>query len=235
MNIALTVHTSDATLKRDTIRTTYVPYIYALGHVPVLIPNNLPDLGAYLDALNIEGIVLTGGGDIHPARFRQTDTHSLDVSLERDRTEWALLDLALERDLPVLGICRGFQVLNVYFGGGLIQDIPSTITSPIKHDSEKETHLVMITDPRVEALLDEQEIIVNSHHHQGVTSNLVAPDLAVFAISPADDLVEGLIHRGRPILAVQWHPERPDCPSCDHDLTLFQTLFAQGAFWRDEA
>lgn len=235
MNIALTVHTSDSSPRRDSIRADYVPYIYALGHVPVLIPNNVPDLGAYLDALNIEGIVLTGGGDIHPSRFRQGDTHSLEISPDRDRTEWALLDLALERDLPVLGICRGFQVLNVYFGGGLIQDIPSAITSPIKHDTEKETHLVMITDARIETLLEEQEIIVNSHHHQGVTSNILAPDLEVFAISPADDLVEGLIHRERAILGVQWHPERPDCPSCDHDLTLFQALFAQGAFWRGEA
>lgn len=232
MIIGVTQHTGQSEPQRDMIRTNYVPYILRLGHTPVVIPNNLPDVGAYLDTLNITGLVLAGGGDLDPARYRQPNTHSEHIAPQRDRTEWALLDLALARGLPVLGICRGFQVINVYLGGGLVQDIPSSLETPVPHHVEGATHPVALTDARIAAVAGKHTLTVNTHHHQGVTRDLLAPGLDVFAISPADDLVEGYAHRERPILAVQWHPERPDCPSCEADVTLFRRLFAEGAFWR---
>jgi putative glutamine amidotransferase len=213
------------------IRTTYVPFLQGFGLTPVLIPNNLDDVRAYLDALHIRAVVLSGGGDLDPARYHQEDTHSEHIAPERDRTEWALIDAALARDLPVLGICRGLQVLNVYFGGGLIQDIPSTLNMTIDHKTEGEFHEVEIVDPRITDLIGTAHITVNTHHHQGVTRDILAPGFDVFAVSPSDPLIEGMMHCERAILAVQWHPERPDCPSCDQDRVLFRRFFEDGAFW----
>ncbi|MCD4684457.1 MAG: gamma-glutamyl-gamma-aminobutyrate hydrolase family protein [Anaerolineae bacterium] len=234
MNVALSIHTSQSEPQRDMSRTPYVPFLQAFGVIPVLIPNNLADVDAYLVALDIRAIVLSGGGDLDPARYHQDNTHAVHVAPERDRTEWALIDAALARDLPILGICRGFQVLNAYFGGGLVQDIPSTLNTTIDHHTEDEFHTVELVDQRIADLLSVTQVTVNSHHHQGVTRDILAPEFDVFAVSPSDPLIEGVLHREHAILAVQWHPERPDCPSCDQDRVLIQRFFTEGAFWLRE-
>lgn len=231
MNIAVSLATGTRPPVRDAIRTEYVAFVQALGLVPVLMPTNIADVGAYWDALQIEGLLLTGGGDIDPARYGQPNTHSEDIVPERDAAEWALLDVALARGLPVLGICRGFQVLNVYFGGTLIQDLPSALRTPIVHDTEGAVHPVEIVDPRLGVALGTAQVITNTHHHQGITRAELAPALDLFAVSPADAVIEGILHRERPVLGVQWHPERADCPAHALDPLLFGRFFREGAFW----
>jgi putative glutamine amidotransferase len=214
----------------DFVRYAYVPYLCKLDVLPVLIPNNLPDLRGYLAGLSVDGVVLSGGGDIAPDRYHQPNTGSVEITPARDETETRLLEWAVKYDRPVLGICRGIQMINVFFGGGLVQDIPSQLHSPINHDGS-DPHLIRVTDPRVRAVIGVEEMRVNSHHHQGITPDLLAPPLEAFALCEADGVVEGVVHREKPVLGVQWHPERPT-PSFDYDLRLFRRFF-QGAFWPD--
>jgi putative glutamine amidotransferase len=216
---------------RDFIGQYYVPYLEKLGLVPILVPNTLADLHTYVTAVGAEGIVLSGGGDLAPERYGQPNTASEEISPARDETEYRLLALAVERRLPVFGICRGIQVLNVFFGGGLIQDIPAQLHSPISHDGEA-THPVTIVDPRLERVVERGELHVNSYHHQGVTADLLAPDLEVFAICEADGVIEGVLHRTLPVIGVQWHPERPT-PSRESDERLIRRWLERGAFGQE--
>lgn len=211
----------------DFVRHAYVPYLQTFGIVPILIPNNLVNPRAFMAALGVEGVILTGGEDIAPERYGQPNIASKGITLTRDQMEYDLLEWAVEYHRPVLGICRGIQMLNVFFGGGLVQDISSHLHSPVNHSGDG--HPIRFTDPRMIRVVGAEEIRVNSHHHQGITSDLLAKPLEAYAFCPADGVIEGVIHRSEPILGVQWHPERPT-PSLDYDRRLLRD-FLQGTFW----
>lgn len=215
---AVTMDVRDARRPADYLRHTYVSFLEELGIAPVLVPNALSDPAAYVTALGVEGVVLTGGGDVAPARYGQPNRGSRGISPQRDATEWALLDLALARGLPVLGICRGLQVINLYFGGGMIQDLPAHGARFLAHESN-EPHEAALVHPPLRRLLGTAALHTNTHHHQGVTAAELAPDLIPFAVC-ADGVIEGLLHPTLPVLAVQWHPERAT-PSAEHDRRLF--------------
>lgn len=221
-------HTADREM--DFVRHTYITFLDSLGFVPLLVPNAITDLGAYVAALDVGGVVLTGGGDIHPARYHQPTNGAVEISPQRDEVEFRLLQIALDRGLPVLGICRGWQVINVFFGGGLVQDIPSQIGAAVLHDESQ--HPVALTDPRLIRLLGVDALITNSFHHQGATADLLAPGLEIFARSEADGIIEGGWHVDHPVLGVQWHPERGGSPSREADHRLVRALFDQGMFWK---
>jgi putative glutamine amidotransferase len=232
MKFAVSVSTlSNVAQPRDYLYSSYVAYLQTLGLLPILVPNNLTDPLAFVEALDVQGIVLTGGGDIAPDRYGQPNqgTETESIALERDETEYRLLDFATRRGLPVLGICRGFQVINVYFGGQLVQDIPSQLHSPVVH-GENPSHPVTIIDPRFERVIGADHLDTNSYHHQGVTSNLLAPEVEAFAYSEADGIIEGIIHTRYPVIATQWHPEKPT-PSRPFDLRLLGQFLKAGAFW----
>ncbi len=166
------------------------------------------------DAAEAAALVLCGGVDIDPARYGEAVRPDAGVELapERDEMEWALLDLARERRLPVWGVCRGIQVLNVYLGGSLWQDLPTQAPSPIDH-SQSETpdtlaHTVEVIAP--DAPLGERLTPglpqVNSRHHQAIRR--VADGFVPVALSP-DGLVEAAVldRDGWWVRGVQWHPE----------------------------
>ncbi|NLX11792.1 MAG: type 1 glutamine amidotransferase [Chloroflexi bacterium] len=206
---------------RDLLQHTYLPYLMPFGIIPVLIPNVLPDPAAYADALGIEALILTGGGDVDPAHYHQPLNGSDNISPARDATELRLLARAVERGCPVLGICRGMQVINVFFGGGLVQDIPTQIGRAVNHDNAE--HAVRIVDPDLARLLAAGRLTVNSFHHQGVTAATLAPPLDVFALCDDDGMIEGIRHPAHPILGVQWHPERSS-PSAEADRRLIEAV-----------
>ena len=225
MRAAITLSaTSTRKIPHDFLRHPYIPFVEQFGLTPVLVPNVIADPRAYATALGVEMLILTGGGDIEPARYGQAPHPATDhIAPRRDDTEAALLALALERDWPVLGICRGIQFLNVYFGGGVVQDIPAQIDGALNHSDAALTHRVTLTDPRVRDRLGVAHMATNTHHHQAITPDMLAAGLDVFAVSERDGVIEGVLHRTRPVLGVQWHPERPT-PSAPYDRLLVRGL-----------
>ena len=164
--------------------------------------------------LDFDALVLGGGGDVDPARYGRApiENGTLEVDPERDRIDFALFEEARRRGAPVLGICRGLQVVNVALGGTLVQDIPAERPSAVVHarDGEKEKtrldHAVTVApETRFAALAGRTEVRVNSRHHQAIER--LAPGLAVAGTSP-DGLPEAVESAdGAWVLAVQWHPE----------------------------
>lgn len=167
------------------------------------------------DAGNCCALLLPGGGDLEPWRYGQPNTASRGLEPERDAGEFALLDLFCTAKKPVLGICRGLQTINVYFGGTLEQDIAG-------HSQEQgmdRMHPVRTEKSFLFPLYGERSM-VNSAHHQAVCSlgcGLLAVQRAM------DGVVEGLCHKYLPVWGVQWHPER----MADGGLRLFDAFLAQ--------
>ncbi|HOB28719.1 MAG: gamma-glutamyl-gamma-aminobutyrate hydrolase family protein [Dethiobacteria bacterium] len=178
------------------------------GALPLLLPPLQPAAaGALLGSLN--GLLLSGGGDVAPLYYGKEPRPGLDeVDLQRDAWELALVRAALARGLPVLGICRGIQLLNIALGGTLIQDLngPGYLQHCQKAPRHHPSHTVEIFPrTRLASLLGEGHLAVNSFHHQAPAA--VAPGLKKAAVSP-DGVIEALEDPKHGFLiAVQWHPE----------------------------
>lgn len=191
----------------------YIEAILLAGGVPVLIPNLLP--AAELETLRtrLDGILLTGGSDVDPARFNGAPHPEVyGIYPERDASEITLVQRAVESGQPFMGICRGVQVTNVALGGTLYTHIADQLKGAIHHtwypniDRSYLAHTVSIQPGSLLArILGSTEAQVNSLHHQGLQQ--VAPGLRPIAWSP-DGLVEAVEVPGHPFaLGVQWHPE----------------------------
>ena len=160
----------------------------------------------------LDGLLLTGGGDMDPALFGEVPHATLyDVAPSRDTVESTAVRIALDRRLPILAICRGLQVLNVALGGSLYQDVGTEPGTEIMHSQEaprdQPTHKVVVEPgSRLAETLGTDEIEVNSMHHQAVKA--LGAGLRAVAWAP-DQIVEGLelSDRSRFVLGVQWHPE----------------------------
>jgi putative glutamine amidotransferase len=195
----------------------YIRVVVAGGAVPWVIPL-LPDDEATLRAIyeRLDGVFLTGGVDVDPAHYgepRHPKCGTTDGP--RDGTELRLVRWALADRKPLLGVCRGVQVINVAAGGTLFQDVASQYGAAVKHDCFPSpggyarnalTHGVSVTaGSRLERVLGVASAPVNSMHHQGIKD--LAPGLVASAIAP-DGLIEGIEGtNGQFLLGVQWHPE----------------------------
>ena len=169
--------------------------------------NALAELGAavsYTEPDDCSALLLQGGGDVCPALYGREDRGSVFTDPERDRRETEAIELFLRTGRPILGICRGAQMLNVYFGGTLIQDIPGHG----RVNGEDSLHYTRTDDPFLISVYSER-FIVNSAHHQAVER--LGEGLR--AVQWADDgTVEAIRHETMPVFAVQWHPERMRSP-----------------------
>jgi putative glutamine amidotransferase len=203
------------------LRRTYVDAIVAAGGAPVLIPSGLPAQGWRILYERLDGILLSGGGDIDPAHYGMSRRPGLALEIDpaRDEIELGLARAAAADGKPFLGICRGAQLFNVALGGSLYLDIPTDLPQAGKHNFSSETERSLVAhevqiDPqaRLAGIVGETKLQVNSLHHQGVRE--VAAELRAVAHAP-DGVVEGLELPGHPFgLAVQWHPECiPDQPA----------------------
>jgi len=194
------------------LQQSYVKAIMQAGGVPVLIPSSIHDDG--WDALyqRLDGILLSGGGDIALDYFAGEVHPRIDgVEPERDSVELKLIHTAAEDGKPFLGICRGCQLMNVAFGGTLYTHIPDQFPNALDHAYPGNlrtplVHQVKIEEgPHVADIYGEPIVKVNSLHHQGLKD--IAPSLRVAGHAP-DGLVEAIELPDHPFgLAVQWHPE----------------------------
>ena len=192
------------------VRQNYMSAIAQAGGVPVALPH-LPELAdAVLD--QIDGLVITGGAfDVDPAMYGDADRHGkLTLKAGRTAAELALLRGALDRNMPVLGICGGEQVLAVALGGSLIQHIPDSIADALAHEQpnprDEMGHAVQVRKGSLlHRIVGASTMGVNSSHHQAVRE--AGPHAMVNATAP-DGVIEGIEDaRFRFCLGVQWHPE----------------------------
>lgn len=197
------------------VLVTYINAVLGAGGLPVLIPLSIQgdDLRALYERL--DGVLLPGGCDIAPAYFNEEPSPNLGtVDLDRDRSEIAVAQYALNEGKPLLGVCRGMQVINVAQGGSLYQDLPSEYFAPLARHAhpvsefprEHLAHLVRVEEEsHLARVLGNPIVTVNSRHHQSVKQ--VGQGLVVVAKAP-DGVIEGVEKPGHPFaLGVQWHPE----------------------------
>ena len=189
----------------------YLEGLEEAGAIPIILP--LAADGADIAQLAdlCDGFLFTGGQDVAPQLYGEAMKPTCgELCPARDTLEQELLNRALEQDKPILGICRGLQILNVTLGGTLYQDLPTEHPSEIEHSMkppyDQAAHTVRILpDTPLAALLQKQELGVNSCHHQAIRS--LAPSLVEMARS-TDDLIEAMYLPGKTFVwGVQWHPE----------------------------
>lgn len=189
----------------------YQKSIAANGGLPIILPFVNEELVAEMVA-QCDAILLSGGEDVDPYFYGQDPNQKLGSTIPlRDKVELKVIECALERNIPILAICRGIQILNVALGGTLIQDIPTQRKDSIQHsqvvDRSWDTHWVHIEkESKLASILEHTKVRVNSLHHQAI--DVVAEDLVIVARS-ADGIVEAVEHKnyGNFLVGVQWHPE----------------------------
>jgi putative glutamine amidotransferase len=199
--------------RRYAMAATYTEGVEAAGGIPVVLPPQNNNVDMLLDRL--DGLLFSGGGDVDPNRYGDPTRHANTYGIDdlRDTFEIDLLRAAIERDIPVLCICRGIQVANVALGGTLIQDIADQVGTQIEHRQDvagyrppDKSHTVRVEPgTRLHAIYGEDEIETNSYHHQAL--DRISDDLVVVGRAP-DGVIEAV---DRPasgwFLGVQWHPE----------------------------
>ena len=197
--------------ERAAINLSYLRAIEGAGLVPLVLAPGMAT-GALEAALTeVTGLVLTGGGDVDPASYEAVAHETvIGVSAARDELEFDALRIAGERELPLLAICRGLQVLNVAMGGSLVQDIPSMVEGACSHSVEDPREgpahdIEVVAGSKLAAIIGAGRTPVNSRHHQAAAR--LGEGLEVSARCE-DGVVEGLELPGaRFVVAVQWHPE----------------------------
>jgi putative glutamine amidotransferase len=221
----------DGDTRRVRLTAAYITALENAGLVPLVVPplSSAGAASAILDS--VDGLVLTGGEDVDPARYGEKRHDKVrSVNPERDATEASLIGEAKARGKPVLAICRGIQMLNVALGGTLVQDIPTQCDTTIAHDEDtprdRRSHEVSIEPGSLIArAVGAEHLSVNSFHHQSVKR--VAPGMRVTAKSP-DGIIEGIESTGNWwAMGVQWHPEEMNDSPEPWDRGLFRAFAGQ--------
>ena len=195
--------------KRDAISHDWVKFLEISNAFPIFIPNTLKDTKHFLKTMNLDGIILSGG-----------DNKGDDI--ERDNTEKEIIELAIKEKIPILGICRGMQILNDFFGGSIL----------LSNDSEHiaKHHEIKLIDTNMKEIFQTEKIKVNSFHNNLIKKETLGDDLCVFGISENDNTVEGFYHKNLPIIGVMWHPEREQ--NSQNELKLMNSFYNK-LFWKE--
>ena len=209
------------------VNASYADAVARGGHVPVVIPRFGTDEQFDVLMSKLDVLILTGGEDVDPARYKAPKSPKLGtVNASRDGFDFRLLAAARRRNLPVIGICRGCQLMNIAFGGTLWQDLPSEF--PVKDVQHRNVHHRISIEPnsRFARVTGVTNALVNSYHHQAVKD--LAPGFRIVAKSP-DGVVEAIECDTYPAIGVQFHPEKMLCEEKDASLSAFfrnmQSLF----------
>lgn len=197
--------------RRDALSQDWAKYIAEILPEAHLVPllNRPESAVAALSALDIEGVILTGGNDLEDAP-------------ERDETESRVIAACRQRGTPLLGVCRGLQMINVALGGSV--EMNAQFRTETEHVAAN--HSIALRGPAFVGLAGGTTLEVNSFHDCAVFEDGLAPLCEAFALA-ADGVVEGFRHTSEPVLAIQWHPERPN-PVSDFDRELISRFLRDG-------
>lgn len=197
--------------ERISVNKDYVSSVLSAGAVPIMIPMDASEENLRQTLELVDGVIFSGGHDIAPIRYQEEPHQKLqEICPERDAFDFLLYRLTKERKLPILGICRGFQLMNVSEGGKLYQDLSLKETESFKHSQGHgpsiPTHTVSIeAGSRLHEILGKEEIRVNSFHHQAVKS--VSEKVAISGRA-LDEVIEAIEVKNYPFaVGVQFHPE----------------------------
>lgn len=216
---------------QDVLENSYVEYLERFGFLVFPVPNVLQRLDLFLErAPEIDGIFITGGNDVDPSDYGEEKIGSLCLTPDRDSTERALLDYAVSAKIPVFGICRGAQFINVYFGGRVVQNMKKLMHRD-GHQSGTE-HSIEIVDEKVRNYLEQSTIQANSYHEHSLVIEGLPPVLKPFAVERKAEIVEGFYHLSYPIAAVQFHPERS--PEDLMGAALMKAFRDRELFWEEK-
>lgn len=204
--------TTSEKLRSIMLLQAYVTAIIGAGGAPILIPPELPEDGWRILLDRLDGVLFSGGADIGLEHFDGEPHPTVEVNPVRDELELPLLRAAVDADKPTLGICRGFQVMNVALGGSLYTHIIDQLPNALEHQWYSLQPRTYLAHPvrveegtRLAEILGAPMLEVNSLHHQGIKD--LAPGLKPTAYAP-DGLIEGIeLPDHKFAMAVQWHPE----------------------------
>jgi putative glutamine amidotransferase len=220
--------------RRYALSDTYTRSVVQAGGIPVILPAHPDAIDDMLDQL--DGIIFSGGGDIDSAHWNEEPhPQAYGFDAERDAFELAAIQKVVARDMPMLGICRGIQTVNVALGGSIVQDIPDQLPGSLQHRQHEDgkmrdetSHAVTVTEgnnPLYNAV-GVTELETNSFHHQALKD--LGEGLEVIATSE-DGVIEAVWHPGMTFgLAVQWHPEMLADNHAQH-AAIFEALVAAAA------
>lgn len=182
--------------QRDSISHDWPLFLEKINALPIWIPNSISNLDNFLNEIKLDGIILSGGDNIGDTPIR-------------DATENSIINYAMNKNMPLLGVCRGMQILNEFFGG---------TTHTLTNDSHiANNHLINLKNEFLLNLINNSEISVNSFHKNIITNSSLADILNPIALSEIDDTVEAFMHKNFPFIGVMWHPERQQ-KSFDEDI-----------------
>lgn len=190
---------------RDCLDQAWMRLLIDNGFWPVPLPNCVDDISAMMEALTLDGVILTGGNDLDGL------PGGINTAPQRDAFERKLLTYCANQHIPVLGVCRGLQMLVAHYGGMLMR-VSGHVAC---------CHAITV-EPGCDEILGDRDQ-VNSFHDWGIMRDGLSEDLQVAAIAP-DHTVEAVVHRKYPQLGVMWHPER--APSDERDQRLIRHFFA---------
>jgi putative glutamine amidotransferase len=205
MNKPIIAITARVTQQRYCVNQNYVDALKNAGAICLLVlPQSKEELSTLLSS--VSGVCIPGGMDVDPNLYHQPNQGSDPIESEIDQLDLDVIAIALQKGIPLFGICRGLQIINVAMGGTLIQDLPSDIldhTLSSKNHIKNRGHLISIVEHRFLYDLLGNEIEVNTYHHQAI--DRLADGLTISALS-SDGVIEAV--EAKNLFAVQWHPER---------------------------
>ena len=186
----------------DYLEDSFVHFFSSINIDMYPVPNGLKNINRFLLGIEYDGLVISGGADVNPKYFSEIEYKSHRYSDKRDSIETALIDLCVEEEKMILGVCYGMQKLNIYFGGNITSNNHLSVcddNKPLDH------HAILIKKP----IFDFQgEYLVNQFHNNTIEQEDLAIDLNVVAIDSTFGNIEAFVHNRLPILGIQWHPDR---------------------------
>jgi putative glutamine amidotransferase len=181
------IHSENYIDDRDALSHDWASLLEKINILPILIPNSLVEIEEFLDGVDLDGIILSGGDNIGEFPLR-------------DKTERKIMKYAINKKIPIFGVCRGMQIINQFFGGDIIKTIDK------KHVGK--SHSITVSKEKIFSFLDKKEIMVNSFHNNIIIEKKLGKNLISIAKDTNDESIEAFIHSNYLIIGTMWHPER---------------------------